>query len=95
MEFRTALILKANDGFGNFQVANVENVSGLPADFIKNGRDFTYRQISDLNAGSTGSQYWPIGPGYAVRLNNDPAQCRYFTPMGDEVELQFVPVADA
>jgi hypothetical protein len=95
MDFHVARILMADDGFGHFQVANIENVSGLPADFIRNGRVFTHRQISDLNASSAGVYRWPIGPGYAVTLHDDPAQCRYFTPLGDEVELQFVPAAGA
>jgi hypothetical protein len=91
MPFHAARILKADDGFGNFQVANIENVDVLPADYSKNGRDFTYRQINELNVDETGSYRWPVGPGYSVTLHDDPTLCQYFTPEGDAVALQFVP----
>ncbi len=90
MPFHAARILKADDGFGNFQVANVENVSELPADYSKNGRDFTYRQISELNPNSGGSYRWPIGPGYSVTLDDDPCLCSYFDPEGNPVAIQYV-----
>ncbi len=90
MPFVAARILKADDGFGNFQVKNIENVDSLPADYSKNGRDFTYRQINELNADGSGSWRWPVGPGCAVALHDDPALCEYFDAEGNAVALQFV-----